>query len=151
MIGWHYTSYENWLKIQTEGLRPYPISKPDLARFYPDATVMGIWAWIDRPVGLAHAGNCVYQMATKGVSKVVMLKVRYDKKDTVGPGGFHLLFHHDGHIEQLVYHDGSQTAYVVGVPIPPEDIELVEVFDLVTAFKPRKEKHETSVRNRMAG
>lgn len=138
MTGWHYTGLENWERIRVEGLRPYRITKPTLARFYPGATVWGVWVWTEEQRGVAHAGSILWQVATKAERRVVLLKVKYNGSDILGPSpGDWLLLHHDGTIGEYPYHDGTQNAYIVGAAIPPEDVELVEVYDLAEAFKPR--------------
>jgi len=139
MIGWHYTSLANWGRIQREGLTPYKITKPTLGHWYPDATVEGVWVWKEQQTGVAHAGSVLWQVATKGVSHVVLLKVVYDPKHIIGPGGDRLLLHHSGTIGEFPYHDGTQDAYIVGAAIPPRHIKLVDVFDLAEAFTLRKD------------
>ena len=151
MIGWHYTSLENWERIRREGLRPYRITKPTLLQWYHDATVQGVWVWNERQTGVSHAGSILWQVAGKAVQKVVMLRVTYNGDNIVGPGdGNRLLLHHDGVIGDFPYHDGTQDAYIVGVAIPPDDIELVEVYDLAKAFKPKRFWRPRWWRRRMA-
>lgn len=139
--GYHYTSWENWQSIQKEGLQPYQMRQADLirlARMYlsEDAVrqLYSIWVWLDRLMGVAHTGAILFQLATKNTHRVVLLRVTYKKEDVLRLGGQRVVACHEGFIEAWHYHSGDQ-AVLVTTPIPPEDIQLLRVYDVVELLK----------------
>jgi len=134
MIGYHYTSEENWKKIQKEGLLPRKIDRPEWLYLLGVTSVTGVWVWQNKLEGLSHAGTVIYQMATKATTRVVMLKVEYNVDDVFKIHDKEVNLKHKGEIQKLIYHYDEE-AFVVKQIIPPENIELLQVFDLVDALK----------------
>jgi hypothetical protein len=140
MIGYHYTSFDNWLQIQKEGLIPYEIHKQELEKYFPHRKLMGIWVWTGRFYGEPHAGSVIYQVAYRATPHVVLLSVGYDEKDILKyhwPDGRwgDVRISHDGHVEKWIYHTGVEESVLVTKPIPPKKIHLVREYDLVKLLK----------------
>lgn len=138
MIGYHYTSLENWQKIQKEGLRPYIIHKPYLFQHIGSEKTEGVWVWIDQLEGLSHIGSILYQNATKNTLQVVYLKVVYDDDDCLSPTGKPtklITLPHTGWIGKLDYHNGSEVAVIVTKTILPGQIKLLQTYNLLDAWK----------------
>ena len=124
-IGYHYTSLKCWKNIQKTGLVPYIISKPYL-QYYN-----GIWIWTLRFHGLEHIGSVLYQMAHKNTTKAVLLSVKYLESHVLTVEEGIVVLHHSGHIENLEYHNGEQDAIIYLDTIHPEQITLIEEYDLL--------------------
>lgn len=145
LLGYHYTSYSNWKYIQEIGLLPTPVSDEKLRviRKYPlpawNGT--GVWVWPDRLGPNAHAGSILFQVATKATPRVVLLQLKYDVKDLLrDEEGAIVALHHDGSLGNWAYHD-KELAFLVIVPIPANNIELVESYDVVKALQPFSPTH----------
>lgn len=128
-VGYHYTSYDNWLQIRHLGLIPY-----SLYRLRPSYEVDGVWLWPSRLLGDAHVGAIVFHLAEKRTIKIVLLKVLYDTCDIWKPRGIlrkglDVFTLHNGFIGDWQYHFDEEGIVVTGW-IPPEDIKLEKVYDL---------------------
>jgi len=139
MIGYHYTSLDNWRVIKKQGLVPYDIIKPELFEICPYGACRGIWLWKFRLYGVSHAGSVLFQMAKKGVTKVVMLKVKYELKNCLygvvdGVSGYAELAH-SGTFDNLKFHNNTEKARIVIRPISPDKIKLIAVYNLATAWR----------------
>lgn len=127
MIGYHYTSFENWQFIKKEGLIPYPCLNSTMVE--QGIVVMGIWLWVKKPVGLSHFGNVLYEASDKGVDRVVCLKVKYNPLNEAKHEGRKLVIRHLGTINKLVYHRDA-LSFINATKIPVENIELIGDYDL---------------------
>jgi hypothetical protein len=137
-VGYHYTSAECWEKIQVEGLRPYVISKACLLNEIGKASIEGIWVWQRRMYDLSHIGSIIYQMAVKNTLHVAFLEVSYDLDDCLSPRGqpdMLITLPHSGRIENLQYHVGKDSAVIVTKVIPSENINLLNTYNLLDAWK----------------
>jgi hypothetical protein len=136
MIGYHYTTSSCWLKIKNEGLIPHPLVKEDLLYLY-GRYPLGIWIWPERLYGVEHAGSLIYQMATKGEKRVVLLELIYNKADLLKPPDYRegdtLEVWHDGSIGTLIYHAEVPGA-ILDRLIPPRRIRLIKEYDLAEIF-----------------
>ena len=122
---YHYTTYSNWQRIRKEGLQPYLLNKPPAL----GGDTRGVWLWPERLEGIAHVGSVLWQVCMKGATEVVLLQCKYDPTTLAGyPDEWTIK--HSGRLENLEFHD-SVPCIVVTVTIPPEDIELVEAYDLM--------------------
>lgn len=79
MIGYHYTSFANWLNIQRDGLLPYWIDHPQVVRLA--GAIHGIFVWSNRPDELAHVGNIIFQIGSKASLHIVRLRLEYEDQD----------------------------------------------------------------------
>jgi len=135
MIGYHYTSYTNWLKIKKEGLVPYYM-KNLFSQGFQDK---GVWLWKYRMHGKEHIGNLIYQLSVKAETKIVVLRVKYDKKDIWQyPDYYQVIIHHDGEIGKFKYHnteDKVTESVTLTKAIPPEDISLIKMYDLIRLLR----------------
>ena len=134
MIGWHYTSYDNWLNIRINGLKTYHIDKENLRKYYYNG-VKGIWVWVKPQMDIGHAGCIILQAANKASTKIVLLEVNYFPSSRLTHNGSLLLLNHDGNINNLIFHDGSEKAVIVQKKIKPKKIKLLEIYDLTKTFK----------------
>lgn len=131
MTGYHYTSWENWQKIKKQGLIPYKI-KHDFSEFF-DHQVYGIWLWKKRLQKASHLGSILDRLTKLKSFKIVLLKTNYDKTDTlVTENGDYFELTHEGSVEDWVYHNEKST--IITVRIPPENIELLGVYDFTKFF-----------------
>lgn len=131
MIGYHYTSLENYRHIRTEGLRPYVIDKPDLAALGP---ILGVWVWSRPLLGNEHVGSILWQTMTKNTTHVVQLAVEYDSRSLLYRDGKPVEIQHDGKLGSWVYHE-STPAIVITETIPPDQITKVGEYDLDMLFR----------------
>jgi hypothetical protein len=128
MIGYHYTSAENYERIKVEGLTRYRIRKPELDPFFPDG-IYGIWIWKQDLTGDEHVGSILWQLMTKNSTRVVKLGVEYNETDLLRQYGADVEILHDGRLGQWHYHYGVP-AVVVTENIPPHAITLVQAYDV---------------------
>jgi hypothetical protein len=129
MLGYHYTSIENYWHIASEGLVPYSINKPDLQPHFPDG-ITGIWLWKRDLVGDEHLGSILWQLMTKSSTRVVKLQVEYDPTKLLMRQGEPIEILHDGRLGVWVYHTKTP-AIVCSEVIYPKHIHRLETFDLV--------------------
>ena len=128
MVGYHYTSEENWVKIREQGLRPY-ILREDIV----EDGIPGIWLYIERQRGLSHAGCILFQIDRRRSLNVVELAIEYDKAITTRSGWHNLPVSHEGTINDgtgrfiAVYHRAAQ-ATIAWRPIAPERIQLLGLY-----------------------
>lgn len=137
MTGYHYTSLSCWERIQKEGLKPYFIVKPEMYPHTKAASVDGIWVWQERLMGVSHIGAILYQVAMKPTIKVVLLEVQFSQDAiwTEPDTGKRICLWHSGIFGKLAYHTGQEAACIVIDRIPPENIRLVDTYDLLKAWQ----------------
>jgi len=139
MIGYHYTSVENYRQIRENGLVPYYVPAAKFAaRFdinpFPDG-VYGVWLWDHEPTGVAEFGNLIWQLSTKESTTIVKLRVSYHKDDRLESADGELIkMYHDGNIGKFQYHE-DETARIITRTIPPTNITLVRTFNLLDVLK----------------
>jgi len=120
---YHYTTWENWRRIQREGIAPYILNKPCF-----DKDARGIWLYPERLRGDEHVGSVLWQVCMKRAMHVVLLKCRYDPDTAIGlPYSWRVT--HSGTLGNWKFHDDTPCV-VVTEKIRPEDIELVGDYDL---------------------
>jgi len=131
MTGWHYTTWNCWSKIKTEGLKPYPITKKEWKSVIGAETVQAIWMWRHRFTGKSHFGSIIYQMSMKNEDIVVLLEVDYEEGEIMGisPEQRYSITH-SGTLNKYTYHDGTEKSWLLCNPIPPERIRLIRIYDL---------------------
>ena len=128
--GYHYTSIENYKRIQEVGLIPYQISKPDLQPFFPSG-ICGVWIWASDLTRETQVGSILWQLMTKASTTVVKLRVKYESEDLLRRFGSLVEVDHDGRLGSWIYHQ-RETAIIVTRTIPPENITLIKTYDLVS-------------------
>lgn len=134
MIGYHYTTWENWEKIREEGLIPYEIRKPELLEYFPNYPI-AIFVWEKKLKGQEHIGSVLYQATMKKCMRIVELEIRYTKEDMlthtdpVFKWKRNVKLWHRGKIGQWKYHN-KVPSILVGNTILPENIRLVGDYDL---------------------
>ena len=139
MIGYHYTTIENWRKIKREGLRPYMIRREELKEKLGTDVVEGIWIWQKRLSGVYHVGSILYQMAVKSSYEAVLLKVKFDKRfilrATHNGESVVVSLNHYGWFEHLRFHNGEQKAYIIMAEIPKKNIKRIGAYSFGKAFR----------------
>jgi len=134
MITYHYTSLSNWEKIKKEGLVPYAIGHAELKAVFGEFP-FGVWLWTNKPKGIEHTGNVIYQMATKNDLKIVLLRVKVDKEYVLrAPDGRRISLTHSGFIENLQYHI-DEPSIIYTEFIDPKNIKLVDIYDIKERLK----------------
>ena len=143
MIGYHYTSYKNWLDIRENGLQPYPITKKEFRQYHQDnpETVNAVWLWERKFRGRPHIGAILYQFSTKNDTKIVWLECEWfyieqlfikDKDGEFCP----VELGHDGMIGNAKYHNvDHHKSRLITKPIPPQRIKLLKTYDLQELLK----------------
>jgi hypothetical protein len=131
MIGYHYTSYKNWLKIKKEGLIPYKIKNDGLKNiWYLKRPVYGIWLWKRNFKGISKMGTLLDRVFRLRETRIVVLKVSYQKKYTwKAVDGNSIVATHLGQIDGWKYHKARST--VITVWIPPKNIIKIGDYDFL--------------------
>lgn len=129
MIGYHYTSYQNWLEIQQTGLRPYHIPEEKLDCYFPGG-VQGIWLWKSDLTHWSHVGTILFQVGSKGVPHVVKLRCQFRGDALLRWGSKNVVLGHRGAIGEWMYH-ADEPACIVMDTIKPKNIRLAGEYDLV--------------------
>jgi len=134
MIGYHYTSKKNWLKIQKEGLKKYPIKKDELKPYFPDE-LKAIFCWKGKLGKVSHAGTVLFQVGTKGETEIVQLEIEFNEDDILkSKDGRRVVLFHDGHVGKWNYHKNDE-AFLLTKDLEPKDIKLVEEYDIINLLK----------------
>lgn len=132
MIGYHYTSWENYTQIHDTGLTPYKI-KDKPFRSYGLHDIKGVWLWANQLVKESHWGTVILQLQKKKTEHVVQLKCEFDFATRLmykGNGEVHV-----SHLGQLTnskgpiftYHE-AEPVYITTVPILPSNIQLIDIY-----------------------
>ena len=134
LIGYHYTSLSNWKKIKEMGLRPTPITNTSFVSCFGSATVNGNWIWKRRLPRKAHIGNIIYQMSSKGVEDVVLLKVTYTSNDILPFNSYIKSITFNGNLGGLIYAHLKDIYVILDKPIPPSQIEHINTYHFKDAW-----------------
>lgn len=129
MIGYHYTSKENALKIQKEGFKPLLILKEELMEYFPKG-VMGTWLWQNKLTPEEHLHTVLFQYCTRKSPDIVLFEVQFDGRDALYYGEQRVEL---SHVPILIDYrlDTSPKSVICTKPIPPEDVRLIKEFDLI--------------------
>ena len=133
---YHYTSFTNWKKIEKEGLKIYLIKKEAIhieIRKTIELEISGIFLWKNKLQGLSHNGTIIYQMATKGDTKVVLLEIEVDEEGFYNEKKVRYNASHEGLLQELQYHNGEEGSIYLK-SIPKESIKLIGVYNLEDVF-----------------
>jgi hypothetical protein len=139
-IGYHYTSWSNWQRIQQEGLTPTLLSADKIAKTGPktveDWDGKAVWIWTERLDPVEHMGSLIYQLAKRNESKLVHLLVWFQDKDRLPhkEDGYRLYLRHTGKIDGFEYHARTQSCLLIAT-VPPQNIKLLGIYDLVEMLK----------------
>lgn len=135
MIGYHYTSYDNWRRIQSEGIMPYVLRRDIVHDGVP-----GIWIFKDMQQGTSHAGCILFQINSKRTFHVVELEVEYRQEWTVREGWEDCDVLHEGRVLDdkgwlIGHYHKSARAVIVWKPIRPELIRMIGDYQFKDAWK----------------
>lgn len=138
MIGYHYTSWDNWLSIEQRGLHPYDLKKREITEALErDGLIRGpvyaIFTWKRAQSGRELAGSIMFHALGKTCTRVVELKLTYAHDDRIWRcnGGAVDLFHDmDDRGPGHCFWHRQVPAFLLKNPVPPKRIRLLRVFDL---------------------
>lgn len=137
--GYHYTTAKAFRKIRKEGLKPARPTEDKIQILAPlaapDWNQKGIWVWRERLSPVEHAGSVLFAACTHGDPEVVVLRVQFDFADILRTSdGSEIGLRHVGKLGVWRYHRDTR-AWLLTQPVPPEHIEMVTRFDIVTALR----------------
>ncbi len=118
--------------IKKTGLKPYRLGCMNSKDIIDKTNKRkGIWLWSKDLKGKTHLGTIIYQVSSKNSDKIVKLKVWYDTNQLLkGLRGERVWTSHYGQIDKYIYHTKEEGVIIIE-PIPPSEIELVKVYDLI--------------------
>jgi len=134
MIGWHYTTLNNWLKIQKRGLK---CQRQD-EDFFTDShwtvsylkklygkfeNFKGIWVWRRKPNWRNENLNVLYQLVKERRFPIVLLKVQYEKGHTLEYKGKPAILNHHWFLDDKQVHR-TGTAHILIKDIPKEKVSI---------------------------
>lgn len=142
--GYHFTTIENWIKIQKIGyIEPYEI-KNDVTKL-PFST-KGIWLWQRLLTREELLGCCIYQFFKKGSLEFILLKVPYTKTEgsiLFGEPGMYYLCEHNYVDVSLNLHK-NVPAIIKLNKIFLEDITVEDKYDFLDCI-PRRIPHKGEI------
>lgn len=134
LIGYHFTPYETWQKIQAEGLKLRLTWKEDIGRYFPQP-IPGIWIYT-RPLTPKETLFATLAIAGQQASlRIVKLEVKYTADQVLSYDGRNLLLQLKVSLDNLACYR-RLPAKILTTRVDPSDIRLLEDFnlmDLVTA------------------
>ena len=132
MIGYHYTSENNWNVIQKEGLKPYRVEslvKVSGPFKVPDT---GIWLYAERQRGLSHLGCILWQAVTKKTENIVLLEVTHNKNQVLNHSELGTVeIEHDLDWKGFMFHEKTPVHIVLDT-VHPKNIKVVGRYDIST-------------------
>ena len=145
MIGYHYTTLENWNIIKADGLKPTPLMEYDLPGVNVDHSALHfyfknrmpncIWVWKYELTQPTHLGTLLFQMLTKVSFEIVVIEVEYRKKDQLKPYTLEPFqkysYNHTGTIGAWKHHKDVPFD-LLKKRIPPERLKLKEYYNFIT-------------------
>jgi hypothetical protein len=148
MIGYHYTTIENWYKIQVDGLIPYipveydlpgvKVNHIQLKKAFNGTVPKCIWVWKYQLTQPTHLGTLLFQVVTKTSFEICVIQVEYNQSDLLKPPilrlGQNVNYTHTGEIGAWKYHSDVPFE-LLKKRIPSKRLRLVESFDFVTLTK----------------
>jgi len=140
MIGYHYTTYSNYLQIKKKGLEPYHINKIELTRI-GIKQVNGIWLFARRQKRRKLVGTLFWQVGTKNKLKIVELRCKICKFTLLkGPRNEDLNITHKGNLNEFKYHF-KELSRITITKIPKENIELLCIYDFTELVDQQQRKY----------
>ena len=132
MIGYHYTSWENWQRIKREGLKPYDLENTAARNTKPENQVprgtKAIWTWAERLKGRSEFGQVMWTTIVKDTDKVVRLSYDYGQSDIFnGETRLHYLSLSTDYGSNVYHKDAP--AHLVTCHVPPDRIKCERVFE----------------------
>jgi len=77
LLGYHYTTSENWKQIQKDGfLRTREIINPEILSHFPQTK--GIWVWDEDPKGITEKTILLNRATNHNSSDLVKLRIIFD-------------------------------------------------------------------------
>lgn len=136
MIGYHYTSWKNWLKIRREGLIPQLIKERELTRHFKEP-IFGVYVWKEKNDILGNIGDIFRVLSMHEQTHIVLLKIDFSRKDILRKSykGENISLTPFSSIGNFEYHFGGFEAYVLKNKIPISRINLIKSWNLLKLFK----------------
>ncbi len=128
---YHYTSAKNWERIKNDGLKLQHINRDALSAYFPDG-VMGIYLWEEDLTGIAHLGALMFQLYSKGDTKIVKLEII--SQDILLYDNRRVVLNHQGDMGAFTYQQ-DEPCLIAIKPIPAKDIKFIKEYDLIELLK----------------
>ena len=129
MIGYHYTSFENWRKIKKTGLKRKAVSGEAEFSEYCKKTIgkkKGTFVWIDELSERAEREFVIMMMNKFRIDCVIKVAVRFNKKDTIGSRGARF-WHSFKCSDSSEEDDWAFAAYFITKNVPPKNLEPISI------------------------
>ncbi len=94
MFGYHFTTAENFEKIQRTGLELYPLEVPDVIEEYTQDG--GIWVFRQMLKGVSLLGQIIYVASHHRSNSILLLLVQYEQHQAAS-----YRYHHDHPLNEL--------------------------------------------------
>lgn len=144
MIGYHYTSYENWQRIKYDGLKLNNITKPELFPYLLKKTVRGIWVWTHELEQRDELGTLLWVLSKEHTYRVSKLEVHYERGelltffDELLWANRTFIMHHNGTIGDFEFHPGTPTAHIITVPVEADRVKCLQTFNFLSLVNQHK-------------
>lgn len=136
--GYHYTSWDNWLKIRIEGLNPLLIQHEALEEYFPEG-VNGFWIWQNELSDEEHIMCILYQLAFRCQTRIVKLRVKYLEADKLKYKGTQnvVMYYEseDSVIGKWKPRPDNREATILVNHIPASQIEFINEYNIKELFK----------------
>ena len=133
-IGYHYTTWKNWQKIQKQGLRAKKVDQNSIKELLGLPDLKGVWLWPNLLKGKDHLVQLLVRLGQRNDADLVLLKVLYTTQDEViGMHGERVLVTGGSNIKKFKGND--QKMVLICCDIYPKYINLVKRYDLLKLLK----------------
>ena len=113
------------------------IGKPEVMQYF-DTPPVGTWIW-EKPLSKAsELGSLLWQLQSKGTTKIVKLEISYDpaKILTDPTWGRRIRLFHTGEIGVFTFHADRPEALIVTGDIPADNVRLIRTYDFMNIVEP---------------
>jgi hypothetical protein len=153
-VGYHQTSFENWLSINSDGvLKPSIVvrHREQLERVGFPFPTFAIWVWKGRLDRMSEMANVLWHASTKRTKVVVVLKVKYKWEDLLKTKEecYVSLSHYIDFSDDMGFSENQQGT-LLGKPISLDKIKLVKIYDLKKYISIKEKVNGDSSKNEEA-
>ena len=144
IVGYHYTTFDAWTSIRTEGLKLFPLKPKDLEVFRVWGIKEGIWIYPERQEGSKLRGLLAERTQQYRTPNLVELEVRYEEEKSSlrfilqqkYPLTTKIELYHNGWFDHTgkMWHN-QEPFELLQTPIPTKQIKLIRTFSSVTLLK----------------
>ena len=140
MIGYHYTTWENYQKIKRDGIKPTLLSEINQKEVGEVVKGSCIWVYVKEFTGLFLIGQIFYVSCKHNSTHIVCLKVSYPESDSAT-----YLFKLENPMDKLclkhklggigLYNHKDAVYDLITKIVPPENIECVNSWNTLGILK----------------